>query len=100
MSDRLAIQFGVPLILFVAGIAAMVVAFVFPQTEERIVYRYVNHPAGTHLIPALSERVEVSSELTKDCRVYASFDPITAEGYVLGQRFASFCSIVKTGPKG
>lgn len=100
MSDRAVVQWGVPLVVLFAGIALMGIFLLFPQKEDRIVYRYVNHPKGVIEMPKYADRVEIVDGMTKDCVLYSNFDPEKASGFVVGQRLISDCSIVKTGPKG
>ena len=100
MSDRFAIQWGLPFVIFITGITLAVAGVLFPHTKDRIVYRYVTHPKGVIERPKYAEDSEIGGGTSKVCTTYSNFDPDKATGRVVGQRFISDCSIVKTAPKG
>lgn len=74
-------------------------ALINPVSETKVVY--VDHPKGVPHLPKYDEREEFpGTGISKMCRLYANFEPDEAQGFKVGQRLVSDCSIVKTGPKG
>lgn len=70
-----------------------------PITKTKIVY--ANHPKGVPHLPGYDSREEYpGSGFSKVCELYANFNPDEAQGFKVGQRLISDCTIVQTGPKG